>query len=150
MSSWNHPLPYFTAAEVACKGTGVIRIDRRFALALMALRFLWGAAFTVSSLCRTPSHNTAVGGHPNSLHLTENPKHDTDGAMAADVPWAGWSEGDQLAFAQMAWGLGFSVGLNDAFCHIDYRKAIGLPQNVFTYGARWTGRITEDQIRGGA
>lgn len=146
---WSEEIPYFTRSELACKGTGIIRMDIRFAAALPALRLAHGGPLGPSSVCRTPDHNKAVGGHPRSLHLTENPKWPTNGTMAADIRWLGWSSDDQLDFAGLAWDMGWSVGLHDSFCHIDRRADLALPelpQHVFLYGS-WAGAFSPNDVR---
>lgn len=143
-------VPFFSTKELACKGTSVIKLDPRFAKALPELRKAWGKPLSPTSVCRTPEHNTKVGGHPTSLHLTENPKWPTMGTMAADIAWRGWSVQDQLAFAKLAWSMGWAVGLHDGFCHIDRRadmKLDRLPQAVFLYGT-WTGPFNRAEIVG--
>lgn len=145
--TWTQALPYFSESELACKGTGIIRLDSRFAAALPALRLAWGRPLSPISVCRAPLHNEAVKGHPRSLHLTENPVHPTKGCMAADIAWQSWPEQDQLDFARLAYKLGWSVGLHDGFIHVDLRKALNLPnllQAVFLYGGRWTGFNREE------
>lgn len=134
MDSFGGALPYFSESELACKGTGIIRLDRRFAVELPYLRHEWGEPLTLTSVCRSPEHNKQVGGHPHSLHLTENPYHSTNGTMACDVAWGHWTHDKQREFALLAWGLGWSVGLNNSFCHIDRRGDTGLARKVFEYG----------------
>lgn len=143
--SWTGALPYFSAAELACKGSGVIKLDPEFAAMLPALRVLAGRALIPSSVCRTPEHNRKVGGHVRSLHLTDNPAHATRGAAAADIQWRTWSEKDKLIFARTAYKLGFSVGLHDGFCHVDWRRSAGLPQACFLYGT-WAGNFTTLEV----
>jgi len=136
-SIWTDALPYFPRHELECRGTGVIQLDARFAAALPALRVEWGRPLTPNSVCRSPQHNASEGGHPRSLHLTDNPAWPTNGTMAADIRWRGWSTDDQLAFARLAWSRGWSVGLHNGFCHVDRRGDLGLPelpQRVFLYG----------------
>ena len=142
---WDQAIPFFTRSELACKGTGVIKLDRRFAVRLPQLRIEWGDALYPTSVCRTPEHNESVGGHKRSLHLTDNPVHDTDGCMAADVSWRNWSTERKLRFARLAWSLGWSVGLHDSFCHIDRRKDAGLAQASFLYG-QWSDQFTPDAV----
>ena len=141
-------IPYFSESVLQCKGTGVIKLDPRFADALPKLREAWGSPLSPNSVCRTPEHNIREKGHPNSLHLTENPRWPTLGTMAADIRWRGWEPARQLAFARVAWGLGWSVGLHDGFCHVDRRADLNLkllPQSVFLYGT-WTGKFGRDDI----
>lgn len=147
--SWNEAIPFFTEEELSCQGTGIIKLDIRFAVALPALRLDWGKPLSMSSVCRAPSHNKVInngkGGHPRSLHLTENPVHPTDGTMAGDVIWRDWPEEEKLYFARFCWRRGWSVGLHDSFCHIDRRKDIGLMQASFLYG-QWTGSFGTDDV----
>jgi len=151
------PIRFFSAAELECRGsrvngqpgTGVIKLHPSFAVELVSLREAWGRPVAPNSVCRTPAHNRAVGGHANSLHLTDNPRWPTLGTMAIDWPWRGWSSADQLAFARLAWGRGWSVGLHDGFCHLDRRADLRLPelpQAVFLYGT-WTGRFGAAEVR---
>ncbi len=145
MTSWTGEIPYFTSKELACKGTGVILLDRRFAAALPHLRVEWGKPLAPTSVCRTPSHNVAVGGHPNSLHLTENPVRNTHGCMAADLAWRGWPTQEKLDFARLAYRLGWAVGLHEGFVHVDLRRHVGLPKVVFLYGA-WSGAFSPADV----
>lgn len=136
---WTSAIPYFSEDELACKGTGLLKLDIRFAAALPALRAAWNAPLNPTSVCRAPEHNQAVGGHPHSLHLTENPTHKTYGCMAADFAWRSWPKQRQLEFARLAKKLGWAVGLHDAFVHVDRRRDIGRVPVVFLYGSNWTG-----------
>lgn len=145
MTAWLKDLPYFGFDEIKCKGSGVIQIDMQFAAALPFLRLKWGESLSLNSLCRTPAHNTRVSGHPTSLHLTENPKHKTHGSAAADISWRGWPAAKQLKLARLAWSLGFSVGLHDGFCHVDWRVGFGMKQASFLYGT-WTGKFTPAEV----
>ena len=145
MTCWHEGLPFFNADELACKGTGVIKLNIEFASMLPALRCLWNKPLVLNSVCRTPKHNKSVGGHPNSMHLTDNPTHKLEGTAAADVRWYDWDKEDRLAFAKLAYSLGFSVGLHESFCHIDWRSAAGLPQACFLYGS-WDNSFTVNDV----
>lgn len=149
------PIMYFVADELECKGsrkkdkdgkpipgTGVIKLDPRFANALVELRKEWGRPLVLNSCCRTPQHNATMSpkGHPTSLHLTENPKWPTVGTAACDVRWRGWSEAIQKSFAQMALDKGWRVGLHDGFCHIDRGHDVGIKPRIFLYGT-YTGGL---------
>jgi len=143
---WTEALPYFPKHELACRSTGIIKLDLRFAAALPALRMAAGRSLTPTSVCRTPAHNKASGGHPNSLHLTENPVRNTNGTMAADLAWRMWPTDEKLAFARLAWKMGWAVGLHDGFIHVDRRAEIGLPQSVFLYGT-WSNAFSPEAVR---
>jgi len=127
-------IEFFSEEELKCKGDGTIKLDPRFAKALPELRRKWGMPLTPTSVCRTPQHNAKVGGNPRSLHLTENPKWQTFGTMAADISWRDWHKEKKLMFAKTAWEMGWSIGLHNGFCHIDRRSDAGLNQSVFLYG----------------
>lgn len=142
--AWTGALPYFPEHELRCKGTGVILLHPTFAATLPALRVEWGKPLVMTSVCRSPEHNKAVSGHPRSLHLTENPDHPTLGTAAGDISWLLWNREKRLEFAQLAWCLGWSVGLHDTFVHVDRRLDIGLEQRVFTYGNNWSGFAPAD------
>ena len=143
---WDKRLKHFSEKELKCKGSGIIKIDIRFAEALTILREEWGKPLTPTSVCRSPEHNRKVGGHSRSLHLTENPVHDTWGTMAADIYWGNWKTEDMKSFAKFAYSLGFSVGLHNTFCHIDLRSKAGLNKNVFLYGS-WSGKFSPEDIK---
>jgi hypothetical protein len=146
MAHWDDALPYFPKAELACRGSGVVRLDLRFAAALPALRAEWGRSLVPTSVCRAPAHNAKVGGHPRSLHLTENAGHPAAaGTMAADLSWRNWTRDAQLQLARLAWGMGWAVGLHDAFIHIDRRADIGVAKAVFLYG-QWSGPFQREDI----
>lgn len=112
-------IPHFSESELACKSTGTIKIDPRFAEALPKLREAYGKPMVLNSACRTPAHNIKIGGYKNSLHLTENQKWPTFGTMACDVKWRDWSPVDQECFARLALKMGWRVRLHNGFCHID-------------------------------
>lgn len=145
MDTWSGEIPHFSRKELACKGTGKVLMDIRFARALPWLRGLWGKPLIVNSCCRTPDHNAAVGGHPRSLHLTKNPRHPTHGTMAVDIRWWDWTDSDRLAFAQLAYKNRWSVGLHDSFIHLDRRSEIGLARAVFVYG-RWSAPFKIEEV----
>lgn len=154
MSFVTTAIDFFGADELECKGsrkkgpdgkgipgTGVIRLDPKFAVELPKLRRAWGKPLSANSICRTPAHNAATkGANPNSLHMTVNAKWKC-ATMAADINWRGWSQENQLAFAKLALSMGWRVGLHDGFCHID--RLLDIAPNykkVFLYGT-YTGAL---------
>ena len=54
------PLTYFSPQEVACKGTGAVKLDTGFGMFMDALRRHLGGPVVVSSWYRSPSHNASV------------------------------------------------------------------------------------------
>jgi hypothetical protein len=145
MSAWTSALPFFPARELACRHCGVIKLDTDFAAMLTALRSTWGSPLMPTSVCRCHAHNKSVGGHPNSLHLTENAKWKTFGTMAADIRWSKWDTEEKLRFARHAHKMGFRVGLHDIFCHIDLGRKLGINPRPFVYGA-WANEFTADEV----
>lgn len=131
---WTDALPYFPKRELADSRTGDVILDVRFAAALPELRRAWGGPLSPTSVCRTPATNAAVGGHPRSLHLTENPVHTSaKGCMAADLGWRAWRAADQERLYRLALSLGWACGLHAGFLHVDRRGDIGLPVVTFHY-----------------
>lgn len=61
--------PNFSPQEIACKGTGRVKIDPASMDALQALRTRLGKPLIITSAYRSPEHNAAVGGAKNSQHL---------------------------------------------------------------------------------
>lgn len=142
MTAHTTAIEFFGVDELRCKGSGIIKLDPRFAKELPELRRAWGKPLSTNSICRSPEHNRKEKGNKNSLHLTDNPKWKCH-TMAADVRWRDWKEADQLKFAKLALSMGWRVGLHDGFCHIDRLKDItsGYP-DVFLYGT-YTGKLKE-------
>lgn len=150
MKSWIIILPYFDFDELKCSCCGTIQLDFNFAAALVMLRHCYGHALYPTSICRCPDHNEAVGGHPNSLHLTENPVHETGGCAAIDIGWYSWPRDVKLKFAKLAWEHGWSIGLNKTFIHLDGRNFAPikkLDQAIFLY-SNWTYEFNQIDIDG--
>lgn len=146
MTPVTKPFSKFSQQELQCKGTGVILLDPRFVDKLTTFREdVYKKPIHPSSVCRTPEHNDKVGGHPSSLHLTKNPKHNTLGTAAIDCKWRHISTEEQLAFAALAYKHGFSVGLHNGFCHLDLRTVAGLAQHVFIYGT-WDNAFSAQDV----
>lgn len=126
---------HFTASELACKGSGVLKFHDDFLYHLEDLRIAWGKPLIPNSCCRSPEHNKAVGGKEGSLHLTENPKHPTTGTMAIDINTASMEGLEAGELHNLARDLGWSTGngLKQGFLHLDRRIDIGMPRTDFFY-----------------
>lgn len=117
-SAW--PWRSFTPAEIACRGTGKLMVNERAMDMLQDLRDRLGAPMVINSGYRSPEHNRAVGGAPQSKHMQ---------GIAFDVSMAGH---DPQVFMATARAVGFK-GIGEypvlGFCHIDARRD----------AASWTG-----------
>lgn len=112
--------PNFSAQEIACKGTGRVKIDAASLDKLQALRTRLGKPLIITSAYRSPQHNAAVGGAKTSQHIY---------GKAFDVVMANH---DPVAFEAAARVVGFTgFGHYPAsnFMHIDTRAT----------PARWKG-----------
>jgi uncharacterized protein YcbK (DUF882 family) len=99
----------FTLAEIASKdGANLVLIHPALILALQAIRDHTGRSVTINSGYRSPAHNTAIGGAPNSLHVK---------GMAADIVIKGMTP---LEVASLAHDLGLGgIKAYPTFTHID-------------------------------
>ena len=91
-SAWRWPS--FSPAEIACRGTGAIKINSEAMDKLQFLRNRLGKPLIVRSGYRSPSHNRAVGGAPASKHML---------GTAFDIAM---SNHDPVAFAEAARAVG--------------------------------------------
>ncbi|WP_188236020.1 YcbK family protein [Sphingopyxis sp. LK2115] len=104
----------FSPAEIACRGTGAIRVHEEALDKLQALRDRLGKPLIVRSAYRSPQHNRAIGGAPRSKHM--------DGT-AFDIAMANH---DPVAFEAAARAVGFKgFGYypRSGFIHIDLGPA---------------------------
>lgn len=123
--------PYFTEEELKCKGSGELMLAPGFLGELVWLRTILDRPMVVTSCCRSPEHNTAVGGNPRSLHLTVNEHWNTGGTLAIDILTR--DEEYRTELIMLARELGWSVGFGNGFLHLDKRIQIGLPRSDFDY-----------------
>lgn len=102
----------FSPAELACKGSGVLRIRRRALDALQALRQDVGRPMVIASGYRSPAHNQRVGGSKNSRHMHGD---------AFDVVMTGHNPATFAAAAKRAGftGFGYYPDATPPFMHID-------------------------------
>lgn len=131
--SYDGNTTYFSDRELADRSNGAIVLDPRFESHLRTLRHMYGKAMVLNSVCRTPAHNKAIGGHPRSLHLTANPIHPTEGCMAMDVNTVRMTATAIKNLTSLAWELGWSLGFSSGFVHMDRRIDIGLKQIRWNY-----------------
>jgi zinc D-Ala-D-Ala carboxypeptidase len=103
------PLPHFRPSELACKGSGALKIDLDAGLALERLRSYYGAPVYVVSAYRSVAHNRAVGGATNSFHLQ---------GKAFDLRYSGGADGRALVGAGIEAGF-TGLGFYKTFIHFD-------------------------------
>jgi zinc D-Ala-D-Ala carboxypeptidase len=102
--------PNFSPAEIACRGTGQLKLHPASLDTLQALRDRLGKPLIVRSAYRSPEHNRAVGGAPRSKHL--------DGA-AFDIAMTNHDPAAFEAAAREVGFLGFGFYPRSGFIHID-------------------------------
>lgn len=102
--------PSFRAEELACNGTGDLRIHYATLDGMQKIRDAIARPLIITSYYRSPQYNAKVGGSPNSRHLA---------GMAFDTTtWP--SERGRFEMALIAGRYGFQgMGLYDTFTHYD-------------------------------
>jgi len=107
-SKW--PWKYFKPEEMACKGTGKLKVEPRLLDYLDLFRLRLGGPVIVLSAYRTPYHNAKINGAVFSRHLTSE---------AVDLSTRGQ---DRLLMERLAKEIGFmGFGYYRTFLHIDIR-----------------------------
>lgn len=104
----------FSPAEIACRGTGAIKINTEAMDMLQALRDRLGKPLIVRSAYRSPEHNRAVGGAAASKHMQGTA---FDIAMSNHDPVAFESAAREVGF------LGFGYYPRSGFMHVDLGPA---------------------------
>jgi hypothetical protein len=104
----------FSPAEIACRGSGSLRMNEEALDKLQALRDRLGKPLIVRSAYRSPAHNRAVGGAPRSKHM--------DGT-AFDIAMANHDPVAFKAAARAVGFLGFGYYPRSGFMHIDLGPA---------------------------
>ena len=104
----------FSPAEIACRGTGQLKIHPEALDKLQALRDRLGKPLIIRSAYRSPEHNRAVGGAPRSKHMDGTA---FDIAMSNHDPAAFETVAREVGF------LGFGTYPRSGFMHIDLGPA---------------------------
>ena len=100
----------FSPAEIACRGTGQLKLHPEAMDKLEALRDRLGKPLIIRSAYRSPEHNRAVGGAIRSKHMDGTA---FDIAMANHDPVAFEAAAREVGF------LGFGFYPRSGFMHID-------------------------------
>ncbi len=106
--------PNFSPAEIACRGTGPIKLHPEALDKLQALRERLGKPLIVRSAYRSPEHNRAVGGARASKHMDGTA---FDIAMSNHDPVAFEAAAREIGF------LGFGFYPRSGFIHVDLGPA---------------------------
>lgn len=104
----------FSPAEIACRGTGQLKLNPEALDKLQSLRDRLGKPLIIRSAYRSPEHNRAVGGAKASKHM-EGTAFDI--AMANHDPVAFETAAREVGF------LGFGYYPRSGFMHIDLGPA---------------------------
>ena len=102
--------PNFSPAEIACRGTGKLRLNADALDRLQALRNALGKPLIVNSAYRSPEHNKRVGGAKASKHLE---------GIAFDISMANHDPVTFIAAARKAGFKGIGTYPRSNFVHID-------------------------------
>jgi len=104
----------FSPAEIACRGTGQLKLHPEALDRLQALRDRLGKPLILRSAYRSPAHNKAVKGAPHSKHMDGTA---FDIAMSNHDPVAFEAAAREVGF------LGFGFYPRSGFIHIDLGPA---------------------------
>jgi zinc D-Ala-D-Ala carboxypeptidase len=104
----------FSPGEIACRGTGQLKLHAQALDRLQALRDRLGKPLILRSAYRSPEHNRAVGGAPRSKHMDGTA---FDIAMGNHDPVAFEAAAREVGF------LGFGYYPRSGFMHIDLGPA---------------------------
>ena len=125
-------IPYFGYSELACRATNKLILAKGFADKLLALRIKWDNSMIITSCCRSKEHNRQIGGNPRSFHIYDHPHYTTNGTCAIDIAVSEGAARGRLI--HLAWSLGWSIGINKRFIHLDRRTDYtNLKQTLFLY-----------------
>ena len=119
---------YFTDEELRCKKSGILILAPDFDKRLLSLRLAFDKPMVVNSCCRSYEHNQEVGGNPRSLHVADKPFWPTKGCCAIDISAKDPTYRAELA--RIALHLGWWVGVNATFLHLDRRIDYGVANDI--------------------
>ncbi len=112
---------HFDSDEFTDPDTGECKMDPMFMAKLEGARTLAGIPFIITSGYRSPAHNAAVGGKPDSAHLE---------GRAADIACS--DSITRFKIIEAAYLAGFRrIEIAANHIHLDF--SLTLPQNVLVY-----------------
>lgn len=103
------PYKSFRPVELACKETGSLVLDLDAMDKLQTLRDYLSMPLVLDSAYRSPQHNTAIHGEPDSQHML---------GKAFDIALSGHITQERLVAAAQRCGF-TGIGLYDTFVHVD-------------------------------
>lgn len=113
---------HFSKHEFISPDTGECWIDPAFVEMLEQARVQSGIPFVITSGCRTPTYNRAIGGKPNSAHLR---------GLAADISVQ--SDQSRYILVRRLLSVGFErIGIGSNFVHVDCDDSLPAPR-MWTY-----------------
>ena len=134
---------YFSDKELVCKSDNVVRLDPVFDEELYKLRKKFNLPMKVNSCCRSRERNRQVGGRPKSFHIYDDPQWaGLEGCAAIDIGYSDITY--RNALARLAYELGWRIGYNKHFLHLDVAAIKGiLPKAIFKYDNITAGELAE-------
>lgn len=112
----------FADWELRCRKTGIVQLAEGFAEELLELRVCLDQTMTVNSCCRSRDYNDEIDGHHRSLHVFDYPYWPTGGTCAIDISLHGRSRRYKIDLINLAWYMGWSIGIATTFIHLDRRS----------------------------
>lgn len=103
---------HFKREEFACNcgQCGYVAVDHELLVVLEDLRMWFAQPITITSGNRCPSHNSAVGGHPASKHIS---------SIAADIKVRGFTPQEVYDYLDNKYPHKYGIGLYNTWVHID-------------------------------
>jgi len=104
----------FDRAEFSCRcNCGFDTVDTELLAILERIRERFGSPVQITSGCRCPSHNTAVGGADKSQHMY---------GRAADIKVKGYSPYEVADFFNSEWPDEYGMKPYSSWVHVDSRN----------------------------
>jgi uncharacterized protein YcbK (DUF882 family) len=112
---WDSRFPNFHPREIACNGSGILKVHIPSLEALQRVRKVFGKPMFVTSAYRSSAHNKRVGGALRSQHLT---------GRAFDIAISSTASGQKLeALARKEGARGIGRYPDRRFIHLDWRDS---------------------------